>query len=170
MALAQDKVITLGKIIGVFGVQGWVKVYSHTAQQTDILRYKPWYLLKNGTWSKIKVLTGKRQGKGLVAQLVGVADRDAALALNGISIGVPRGSLPEPTEGEYYWSDLVGSTVTTIEGHALGTIDYLFETGANDVMVVQGERERWVPWIMEDVVKSVDLVDGSVLVAWDPDF
>lgn len=170
MEPAQDNVITLGKIIGVFGVQGWVKVYSHTAQQEDILRYKPWYLLKSGAWSQVKVLAGKRQGKGLVARLEHITDRDAALALNGVVIGVPRENLPEPTEDEYYWTDLVGLNVVTIGGHALGTIDYLFETGANDVMVVLGERERWVPWLMGDVVKSVDLVDGKVLIDWDPDF
>ncbi len=166
----QDTIITLGKIIGVFGVQGWVKVYSHTAQQEGILRYKPWYLLKNGVWSQVKVLAGKRQGKGLVVRLEGITDRDAALALNGTSVGVSRCSLPEPMDGEYYWTDLVGLSVMTAEGCLLGSIDYLFETGANDVMVVQGERERWIPWIMHDVIKSVDLIDRKVLIDWDPDF
>ena len=166
----QNKIITLGKVIGVFGVQGWVKVYSHTAKQEDILNYKSWHLLRNGSWSQVAVLAGKRQGKGLIARFENVNDRDAALALNGTVIGIPREDLPELAKDEYYWSDLIGLNVSTLEGLELGTIDYLFETGANDVMVVKGDRERWLPWIMKDVVKSVDLSVGSIVVDWDPDF
>lgn len=165
-----ETMVTLGKIVGVFGVQGWVKVYSYTARQEDILRYKPWHLLQNNEWSPIKVLAGKRQGKGLVASLESVTDRDVALGLSGIAIGVPRTSLPVLPEDEYYWSDLMGLSVLTINSVALGTIDHLFETGANDVMVVKGERERWLPWLIGDVVKSVDLSAGTVVVDWDPDF
>ncbi len=162
--------ITLGKIIGVFGLQGWVKVYSYTAQQDDILRHKHWYLRQDNSWSETKVLAGKRHGKGLVAQLEQVADRDAALALNGVVIAVPRTDLPELSADEYYWADLIGLSVVTVENQSLGQIDYLFETGANDVMVVRGERERWLPWIMGDVVKSVDIAKGVITVDWDADF
>lgn len=170
MSSDKEAMITLGKIIGVFGVQGWVKVYSHTAQQEDILRYQPWYIYQNDCWSEIKVLAGKRQGKGLIANIEQVNDRDAALALNGLSIGVPRAVLPQPPADEYYWIDLVGLSVVTIGNQDLGRIDHLFETGANDVMVVKGERERWLPWIIGDVVKSVDTENGQVTVDWDPDF
>lgn len=165
-----EKFITLGKIIGVFGVQGWVKVYSYTAQQEDILRYPSWYLRKGGVWSEVKVLAGKRRGKGLIANIEGITDRDAALALTDVPVGMLRASLPELSADEYYWADLIGLKVATVTGMALGTIDYLFETGANDVMVVKGERERWLPWLMGDVVKTVDLVAGQVTVDWDPDF
>jgi len=163
-------IVTLGKVIGVFGVQGWIKVYSYTAKPESILDYAPWYLYQKNTWLQVKLLGGKRHGKGLIANIEGVADRDAAFELNGSKIGVLRTSLPSLSNDEYYWSDLKGLSVTTINGVHLGKIAYLFETGANDVMVVQGERERWLPWIMADVVKSVDLVAGTVSVDWDPDF
>lgn len=162
--------ITLGKISGVFGVKGWVKVYSYTAEQDNILSYKTWYLYQHGQWQEVKVLAGKRHGKGLVANLEGVTDRDQALALQGVLIGTVRDALPKLAADEFYWSDLIGLSVVTTDQQALGQISHLFETGANDVMVVKGDRERWLPWVMHDVVKNVDLDTGTVQVEWDPDF
>ena len=165
-----EDMVTLGKIIGVFGVQGWVKVYSHTGRQDDILRYKPWYLFKDNAWTAVKLLSGKRQGKGLVASIEGITDRDTALALNNVEIAVPRECLPRLSKDEYYWSDLMGLQVITTADYDLGKISHLFETGANDVMVVNGDRERLLPWLIDSVVKSVDLRAGIVVVDWDPDF
>lgn len=165
-----DSIITLGKINGVFGVKGWVKVYSYTAQQDDILSYKTWYLLQAGKWQKVKLLNGQRQGKGIVANIEGIVDRDQALALQGTLIGTAREALPELPADQFYWSDLIGLNVVTVEEQPLGKISHLFETGANDVMVVKGDRERWLPWLMNDVVKRVDLGERTVQVDWDPDF
>lgn len=170
MTLAPEAMITLGKITGVFGVQGWVKVYSYTAQQDHIFRYKPWYLFQNKVWIATNVLSGKKQGKGLIASLEGINDRDSAYALRNVELAVPRASLPSPKKDEYYWSDLVGIKVVTTKGYDLGRISYLFETGANDVMVVKGDRERWLPWVIDKFVKSVDLDLGIVTIDWDPDF
>lgn len=166
----QDSIITLGKINGVFGVKGWVKVYSYTAQQDAILSYKSWYLKQGGEWKQAKLLAGQRQGKGIVASIAGVTDRDQALALQGTLVGTLREALPELPAGQFYWSDLVGLTVVTVGEQNLGKISHLFETGANDVMVVVGDRERWLPWLMHDVVKQVNLDEGTVRVDWDPDF
>lgn len=170
MQAKSESMVTLGKFVGVFGVQGWVKVYSYTGKYDDILRYKPWYIYRNDAWSEVKVLSGKRQGKGIVAHIEGINDRDAALDLNGIQIAVPRDRLPTLPEDQYYWSDLTGLEVFTISGQNLGKISHLFETGANDVMVVNGDRERLLPWLITDVVKSVDLGARTVIVDWDPEF
>nr|CAA6824973.1 MAG: 16S rRNA processing protein RimM [uncultured Thiotrichaceae bacterium] len=165
-----DSMITLGKINGVFGVKGWMKVYSYTAEQNDILSYKNWYLQQDGQWQKVKLLKGQRQGKGIVASIEGIVDRDQALALQGTLIGTLREALPKLSNDQFYWSDLAGLSVVTVDGQQLGEISHLFETGANDVMVVKGDRERWLPWLMNDVVKLVDLNEGIVQVDWDPDF
>lgn len=166
----QDTIVTLGQINGVFGVKGWVKVYSYTAQQDAIFGYKPWYLLQGQYWQKVELIAGQRQGKGLIALIDGYDTRDAALALRNTLVGAKRSCLPQLSEGEFYWSDLIGLSVKTIDGQVLGKIDSLVETGANDVMVVKGQREHWIPWVMYDVVKSVDLVGGLVEVDWDADF
>ena len=118
-----------------------------------------------------EVEVGRPQGKGVVAKLAGCDDRDAAEALIGCEIAVRRDQLPETTApGEHYWTDLVGLRVETVDGIDLGTIERLFETGSNDVMVVQGERERLIPYIWDEVVREVDLEGGRMRVAWDPDF
>lgn len=163
-------IITLGKVNGVFGVKGWIKVYSYTAQQDDILSYKAWYLQQAGKWRKVKLLNGQRQGKTLVAHIEGITDRDQALALQGVLIGTEREALPALPADQFYWSDLVGLSVVTVEQQELGKISHLFETGANDVMVVKGDRERWIPWLMNDVIRQVDLDNKIVQVDWDPDF
>ncbi len=170
MQSGNDSIITLGKINGVFGVKGWVKIYSYTAQQDDILSYKDWYLHQGGEWRKVKLLSGQRQGKGIIANINGVDDRDQALALQGVLIGTTRDSLPELPADQFYWSDLMGMNVVTVGLQQLGEISHLFETGANDVMVVKGDRERWIPWVMNDVIKQVDLDEGVVRVDWDPEF
>lgn len=168
--MSQPDMIALGKIAGVFGVKGWVKVFSHTEQRDGILGYNPWLLRVAGEWKPFKVIAGQVQGKGLVAQLDGIVTREQAEALVGCAIAIPREQLQPLREGEYYWTDLKGMDVVTTGGFSFGKVDSLFETGSNDVMVVRGERERLVPWIMGDVIKSVSLEERRILVEWDPDF
>ena len=166
-----ERFVTLGRISGAHGIQGWVKVRSDTSPRDNIVNYSPWYLLRNGQREKWKVKAGRLQGKGVVAKLQDCNDRDLAESLIGADITVPRSMLPEITEvGEYYWADLVGLKVLTVDGVDLGRIDRLFETGSNDVIVVQGDRERLVPYIWEQVVRDVDLEAGIMRVDWDPEF
>lgn len=168
--MSQPDMVTLGKISAAFGIKGWVKVFSHTNQLDGILGYTPWFLKVAGEWKPCKLIHGQVQGKGIVAQLDGVTDRTQAEKLVGCEIGVPRNQLQTLDAGEYYWADLIGMEVVTLTGVVLGKVDHLFETGANDVLVVQGERERLLPWVLEDVIKSVSLDDKRILVDWDPDF
>lgn len=116
------------------------------------------------------MLEGRQHGKGVVAHLQDCDDRDQAQALMGHEIGIRRDQLPVTAPGEYYWSDLHGLKVITLDGEALGTVDHLIETGANDVLVVKGERERLIPFISEQVIISVDLDAGEIQVDWDKDF
>jgi 16S rRNA processing protein RimM len=122
------------------------------------------------------VVQGSRQGKGLVVQLKGVDDRTAAEALAQADILMPKESLPELSDDEYYWHELEGLTVFTRSGERLGQVSYLFETGANDVMVVRGDndaidkRERLLPFLPDDVIVEIDLEDGRMVVDWDPEF
>lgn len=159
------RLIPVGRIVGVFGVQGWVKVFSETARREDIFRYSPWYL-DNRPW---RLISGKRHGKALIAQPDGCDDRDAAAALIGRSISVRRDQ-PPPSPDELYWADLEGMRVITAQGVDLGVVERLFETGANDVLVVRGERERLIPFLWERVVQDVDLDRREMRVDWDPEF
>lgn len=165
-----EKLVELGRITGLFGVRGWVKVYSDTQPRDNILTYSPWYLRLNGQWVPAVPEDGHSHGKGIVAKIKDFDDRDRAMELLDAAIAVPRSQLPEPEEGEYYWIDLIGLAVVTTGGVDLGRVADLFETGANDVIVVAGERERLIPFLQGSVVTDIDLAAGRLTVDWDPDF
>lgn len=174
--------IRLGKISGLFGVKGWVKVYSDTEPRENILTYSPWYLAQAGEWQPYELLEGKAHGKGIVALLSNCLDRDAAAELVGREIAIKREQLPRPRRGEYYWNDLLGMRVINLESVELGKVTGFMETGANDVMVVTGSRnagseseqrascERLIPFIREQVIREVDLENYVITVDWDADF
>lgn len=162
--------VVLGRINGLHGVRGWVKIYSETRPRDNILTYSTWFLRRAGEWTAVNVLNGRSQGKGLVAQLQDVSDRDQAAQLLGCDIAIERSQMDSAAEGEYYWADLVGLTVTTKEGVELGQVDHLLETGANDVLVVKGERERLLPFVQGEVIDAIDLQAGTMIVDWDPEF
>ncbi len=166
----QEAYIVVGRISGVYGVRGWVKVYSHTQPRTNILSYGTWYLRGQNGWQEVMLKDGKSHGKGVIAQLEGCDDRDQALALRGRDIAIRREQLAETGANDYYWDDLIGLDVVTETGVELGTVHHLFETGANDVLVIRGERERLIPYIPEQVIVSIDLEAGRIVVDWDPEF
>lgn len=166
---APQEPLLVGRIVGLFGVRGWVKVHSYTRPVENILEYTPWLLKRNGSWAPVQVLDGRRQGKGLVALLEGMTDRDAAAALVNCEIGIRHAQLPPLPQGEYYWWQLEGLEVWTLKGDCLGRVDHLMETGANDVIVVRGEQEHLLPHIPQ-VVKKVDLQAGRMDVDWEPDY
>ncbi len=155
---------------GLYGLRGWVKVYSYTDPLENILGYSPWSVVKGGEPVEFKVAEGRLQGKGIVARLEGIDDRDAAAELIGADILIARDRLPELPPGEWYHADLVGLEVVTNRGIVLGRVDHLFETGANAVMVVKGERERLLPFVHGQVVLDVDPAVGVITVDWDPEF
>ena len=166
-----DDLLSVGEISGVFGVKGWVKVYSFTSPRENVVRYSPWFLRKNGGLKELKLLSGRLQGNGVVALVQDVNDRDQALELVGSEVLIRRAQLPLPEVGEYYWADLEGLDVRTESGYNLGKVDHLLETGSNDVLVVvDGEKERLIPFIQPTTVVEVDLENRLMLVDWDPDF
>lgn len=162
--------INVGKISGVFGVKGWVKVFSFTDNKENILNYSPWLLKKDSETRLIKVIDGKLQGKAVVAQLEAVNDRDQAASLMGWDIFITPDQLPKAAKDEYYWSDLIGLSVETSLGVQLGVIESLMETGANDVVIIKGDRERVIPFLQGQTIISIDLDNTRMIVDWDPDF
>lgn len=158
--------VELGRVIGAFGVQGWIRLRSYTQPAANILRYKRW-TLADREW---RVVEGRPHGDGVVASLEGLADRDAAEALNGATIAVPRSALPKAGPGEFYWTDVLGSEVVSAAGARLGRLESLTSNGAQDVMVVRGERERLIPFVVGPIVKSVDSAAKRIVVEWEPEY
>ncbi len=137
---SRDPVI-LGRISGFFGVMGWVKIFSYTEPREAILDYRDCLVMLDGKWRSLQIAEGKRHSKTVIAKLDGIDDRDAAADYIDADIAVPRECLPDPGDGHYYWSDLEGLSVEHRDGTVLGNVAYMLATGANDVMVVRGDRE-----------------------------
>lgn len=166
MAHEPEGRVAMGRVAGLFGIRGWIKVYSYTRPRDAILDYNPWLIAVRDEWRSIEVAEGRAQGKGIVVRLKGYDDRDAATELVGSEIAVSLSQLPAAAEHEYYWAELEGLRVVNLAGHELGRVSHLFETGANDVMVVQGERERLIPAVPA-IIQRVDRAAGVIYVDWD---
>ncbi len=165
--MSDDKLI-VGQINGIFGVNGWVKIFSHTDPRKNILDYSPWMIKFKGEWQHIKVVNSKVQsgGKTLVAQLENVNDRDVAREYMGSEIAIDRSQLVKNTEDGWFWIDLIGCQVMTQEGVILGDVKEMIVTGAHDVLRVQGESEVLIPFVMERFVLSVDINTKKIVVDW----
>lgn len=184
--------VVMGRVLAPYGVYGWVKVKPDTEAIDGLFDYETWWLGKENLWREVEVETAKVHSDVLLVKLAGIDDRDAAFKLKGHQVAVPRSELPDlDSEDEYYWSDLIGLTVTNTQGVMLGVVVDVFETGANDVIVVRSENkvlppqldsakldkakkvakpeEKLLPFIA-DVVLKVDLQAKSMLVEWDADF
>ena len=167
--------VRIGEISGVHGVKGWVKIFSETAPKEKIFEYSPWQVKTGQSEEKFETAEWRPNGKGLIARLKGVEDRDRAAALIGSAIEVSVDKFEALDEDDYYWFQLQGLTVISLyEGNkqTLGKVEKLMETGANDVLVVRSEdgNERLVPWTPGLHILRVDLEVGEIEVDWDPDF
>ena len=169
---APERRILLGRVLGAFGVRGEAKLESWTDPRSAIFRYQPWIVRSpQGAERELRGVKGRDSGKYLIASFPDVLDRDAVEAMRGTEIYVPRSALPPPQPGEFYWVDLEGLRVVTVDGVDLGTVTHLFSTGANDVLVARDdERERMIPFVRPQYVTRVDFDAGVVTVDWDPDF
>jgi 16S rRNA processing protein RimM len=170
--------LAVGKITGCYGLQGWVKIHSYTEPGENFLSFGRWKICRRGVFEPIEFDRGRRHGKGLVAHIAGVDDRTLAEAYQGLEVLAPEENLPRLEEGDFYWYQLQGLRVWCLDGEnrlLLGEVDYLIETGANDVLVVRAaegsidDRERLIPYLPGDVVTRVDLEQGEIEVDWFPD-
>ena len=159
----------MGRVSAPFGVSGWVRIQPYTESAESLAAYRTWWLGSGSEWTASRVARAQAQGTVIVAKFEGCDDRDAAAALRGQDVAVSRDDLPQAGVNEWYWTDLIGLAVVNTAGDELGRVARIVRTGANDVLVVEGERERLIPFI-EDVVREVDLAAGVVRVDWSADF
>ena len=159
----------MGRIAAPYGVRGWVKIQPFTEELDGLLDYPQWWISSRTGWQPGEIEEARVNGKVLIAKFSGCDNRERAFALKGLEVAVSREDLPEAGSDEYYWSDLIGLRVRNLQQAELGEVTDVFETGANDVLVVRGERERLIPFVAQ-VVQNVDLALGEMLVDWDADF
>ena len=170
--------LTAGKITGCYGIKGWVKIHSFTDPAENLFRFGKWMLQRRGALVAVEFDHWKPQGKGMVAHIAGVDDRDLAESYKGLQIVVEADSLPPLEEGEFYWRQLQGLQAwgrepdSSDDSVLLGTVDYLIETGANDVLVLKAtgdsidDKERLIPYLPGDTVSRVDLEEAVIDIDW----
>lgn len=169
--------IIVGRLAGVYGIKGWQRILSYTEIPESIFEYQPWLLMQQGELREFTVSDWKRHNKGFIFKLDNIQQREEAQALTGLDVYVDSAMLPELESEDHYWRDVVGMAVETDKGYDLGVVSDVFETGANDVLVVKanakdafGKQERLLPFLEESVIISVDKADKKIIVDWDPGF
>lgn len=169
--------IVVGKLGATYGIKGWLKVFSYTENAESIFSYQPWQIKTKGQWQNVQVEAWKRHGQGLVVKLDGIDVREDAQLLTNAEIAISSEQLPELPNEEIYWRDLYGMSVVSLDGYDMGVIVDILETGSNDVLVVKanakdafGQKERLIPFLDEQVIKSIDRTAQRIEVDWDPGF
>lgn len=166
-----NDIVGIGRFGSPYGIKGWIKVISYTDPIEQILSYLPWHIVKNGQNVVLTKVNGKQHGKNMIVKLPSCSDRNEAMTYTNIEIFIERSQLPKLEEG-YYWVDLIGLSVVNQQGVSLGTVESIFATGSNDVLVVAGEgggKQHYIPYTDHAVI-NVDLTKKQIEVDWDPDF
>ena len=165
-AASSEEHVLLGEVHGVFGVRGWIKVRSFTRPASGLFEYPRLSFGRTLAEFEFRPKNFRPDGDNFIVQLAGVATRESAEALVGLRITVPVSALPRINDQSYYWRDLIGLRVINLEQQALGVVTSVVETGAADVLVVDGERQRLIPFVLERYIQSVDLINQTVTVDW----
>lgn len=176
MASAQlpEDLVVMGRVAAPYAVSGWLKIQPFTESIDSLLDYPQWHIGKNGKWRSCRLLEGKVHGQTLLVSLEGISDRNVAESMQGFEIAVARADFPQPDEGEYYWDQLTGLEVFNLQGELLGRVVGVLETGAHEVLKIQGEQdskpvERLIPFVGA-LVQSVDLTGKRIVVDWGLDY
>lgn len=169
-APASGDTVVVGRILGAWGVHGWVQVYSWTDPPEALFDYQPWYL--GSSTDAVRFEQWRRSGRRIVVELPGLSSPQEAANLSEATISVTRSQLPEPGSGEYYWHDLIGLEVLNLQGHRWGSVSGILPTGAHDVLKVATDDNQTVliPFVVDHYVHKVDLASGQLLVDWPEDW
>ncbi|MDF1683584.1 MAG: ribosome maturation factor RimM [Legionellaceae bacterium] len=162
--------VVVGKFGRPQGIKGLVRVTSFTEPRENVLDYPHWFMQLRGVWHEIKHTHDSIMPQHLVTRIDGYATREQVAELTNVPIAVSKTALPPLKNGEFYWHQLIGMKVVHKQGQMLGTVESLFATGSNDVLVVVGEKRRLIPYLMDDVIQTIDTDHGVITVCWDVDF
>ena len=161
----------MGRVIGPWGVRGWIKVAPYGDRPEGLASQRAWWLEDgDGGWTRRDVGEARVHSGTVVASLAGIDTPEAAKLWKGRVVAVPRDALPKAKRGEVYLADLVGLTVVTVSGATLGTVAAVEDYGGHPLLRIAGASvERLVPFV-EPIVRSVDLAERRVEVDWEPEY
>lgn len=160
-----------------YGIRGWLKVFSFTELAENIFDYQPWSIKKTDKWHVINLESWKHHKKDFIIKIKGIHDLESAMLLTNCKIIVDTMQLPDLDSDEFYWKDLLGCQVITIDGYQIGEVINLIKTGSNDVLVVKASmkdafdiQERLIPFLDKQVIRNIDLKARVIEVDWERDF
>lgn len=171
-----DDLVLVGYVTGAYGIKGWVRIKPYSADADALLHAKTWWLDKPAL-RDVDTMQVKTHGDDVVAQLMGVADRNAAEALKGATVQIRRSHFPALSNDEFYWIDLIGLTVENLQGQSVGVVKDLMDNGAHPILIVaapqepDGEKaqEFLIPFV-DQFVKTVDQAAKKITVDWGLDY
>ena len=166
--MENDKKVFLGKITGVYGIKGWLKIQSFTSPPENILNYPSWIIDNQGIEDLYSVTQGRKHNNKIIVKLEKIDDRTTAESLINSKIQILRSNLPKLSNENYYWSDLEGLSVLNSEEKVIGKIESLIETGANDVMVIITLKDEriLIPFVMHEIIKEVSVEQNYIKIDW----
>ena len=165
-----DEPIIVGQLGAAHGVKGWIKLHSFTEPKHHLFRYQPWLVQQADGWQSLSPEASEQHSQSFVVKFPDCTNREQAESYRHCHIAILPHQLPELPAGEYYWHDLTGLKVINHQGKVFGTVSHLIATGSNDVLVVNGDRQRMIPYIKDDYITAIDLQAGEIHVQWDADF
>ena len=165
-----DSPLVVGRVGGVHGIKGWLKINSYTRPNDNILTYKPWLLARNNIWQEINIEESQVRAQKLLVKILGVDTPELAAKYVNCEVAIKPEQLPKLNQEQYYWRDLIGLDVLNQENVLLGVVSEIIETGANDVFVVtggiDGKNRVLIPFIMNLYVNNIDLSNQIIRVDW----
>ena len=162
--------VIVGRFGRPHGIKGFITVVSFTDPRDNIMQYKDWHIQLHDHWQPLDLLHLEMNNKFILTQVAGYQEREDVARLTNKDIAIKRDQLPVLEQGDYYWHELIGMRVQNIEGASLGTVTEIMSTGANDVLVVVGEKRQLVPYLPGRSVITVDNSQRVITVDWDLDF
>ncbi|MBI5260032.1 MAG: ribosome maturation factor RimM [Burkholderiales bacterium] len=179
--------VEVGRVIGAWGIKGWIRVQPFSTDPQALFSSRRWFVRPPETIGPkaaslpplLRITHAKEHGDGVVAAAQEVPDRSAAEAMKGARLFIARSSFPTAGDGEYYWIDLIGLEVVNREGHQLGMVTDLLDTGAHSVLRVRrpdaapgaslDDSERLIPFVAA-YVDDVNLAERRITVDWGLDY
>ncbi|PWY56924.1 ribosome maturation factor RimM [Legionella qingyii] len=166
----QENWIIIARFGRPHGVKGFVTVHSFTEPRDNVLKYANWHAFINNKWQPIKLLRAEVQNKSIIVQIEGYPERELVAQLTNIEIAVQQEQLEQLKPGEYYWHQLIGMNVINQQGESFGKVIEIIPTGANDVLVVEGNKRHLIPYLPGKFILDVDASQQLITVNWDMDF
>ena len=167
--MQNDKTINIGKVIGLHGVKGWLKILSFSSPPENIFNYKSLIISNKYINQIFHIEDSRKQGKKILIKLDNIDDRTSAESLKESDIYIQRSDLPQLSEDTYYWEDLLGFNVFNQNNIKIGNVDSFIETGSNDVLIVKTPKNKniLIPFIMNKSIKVVNIESHCITVDWE---